>query len=169
MRAVLLLFFILELIACFKETVNSDSDKFKDYFWKHLGSKTPYRYVAEKNDSEVVYEGCHPKKIWAIIRHGTRYPSEKFVTKFGLRLKEIQALIINKIKENEEILSPSIAKNITLWSPQMVLENERKLAHEGEDEMIELAERFQKRFPTLLNIEYSNSTFIVSSNGLLFF
>jgi multiple inositol-polyphosphate phosphatase/2,3-bisphosphoglycerate 3-phosphatase len=43
--------------------------------------------------------------------------------------------------------------------------DEKRLAHEGEDEMVELAERFQNRFPQILPEVYTNSTFKVQSSS----
>lgn len=45
--------------------------------------------------------------------------------------------------------------------------DEKKLTHEGEDELMELAERFQKRFPELLPETYSNSSFKVLGHNPL--
>jgi len=49
------------------------------------------------------------------------------------------------------------------WSPHVEEADEKRLAHEGEDEMVELAERFQNRFPQILPEVYTNSTFQVWS------
>lgn len=45
--------------------------------------------------------------------------------------------------------------------------DEKRLAHEGEDEMVELAERFQNRFPQILPDVYTNSTFKVQSTNII--
>ncbi|KAK6625238.1 hypothetical protein RUM43_005532 [Polyplax serrata] len=146
-------------------TIGSDNSetgecfKVQDYFWKHLASKTPYRYVANRNDSQLVFDGCQPKKIWAIVRHGTRYPGSKFINKMRSRLVELQLSIVDNINEGKAKLCQSAAENITMWTPQMELADSKRLAHEGEEEMIELAERYQNRYPTLLGIDYTNSSF----------
>jgi multiple inositol-polyphosphate phosphatase/2,3-bisphosphoglycerate 3-phosphatase len=50
---------------------------------------------------------------------------------------------------------------LRVWSPHVEETDEKRLAHEGEDEMVELAERFQNRFPQILPEVYRNSTFKV--------
>jgi multiple inositol-polyphosphate phosphatase/2,3-bisphosphoglycerate 3-phosphatase len=56
---------------------------------------------------------------------------------------------------NEEIAA------LQAWSPHVEEADQKRLAHEGEDEMVELAERFQNRFPQILPDVYTNSTFKV--------
>lgn len=159
--SILRCYFIIFIVLSLDKTVNSDCFNSHDYFWKHLATKTPYRYVANNNNSQIVFDGCNPHKIWAVLRHGTRYPGEKFINKVNVDLVEIQQLIIKNFDDNNSKLCPDSINKIKEWSPQMNISNSKKLAHEGEDEMIELAERFQERFPSLLQNEYSNSTFKV--------
>lgn len=153
---------------CFLNVVNSneinsvDCFNIKDYFWKYLGTNTPYRYVANKNDSKLQFEECQPKKIWMVIRHGTRYPGSLLINNINTRLVEIQKLVEENFKSQKDKLCESHAKNITLWKAQFDIANEKVLSHEGEDEMVELGERFLNRLPTLLDNEYSNSSFSVS-------
>lgn len=42
--------------------------------------------------------GCEPKKIWMIIRHGTRNPSDKNIYFMKERLPELRKLILNSTK-----------------------------------------------------------------------
>lgn len=44
------------------------------------------------------------------------------------------------------------------------MENEKTLTLEGQDEMVLLAERMQKRFPGVIKSKYDNETFLVSTN-----
>ena len=63
--------------------------------------------------------------------------------------------VISGMLCNEEITE------LQAWSPHVEEADEKRLAHEGEDEMIELAERFQNRFPEILPEIYTNSSFKV--------
>lgn len=48
------------------------------------------------------------------------------------------------------------------WSREIDGEQEKYLTKEGQDEMILLAERMQKRFPNAVKNKYNNQTFQVS-------
>nr|CAD7440358.1 unnamed protein product [Timema bartmani] len=45
------------------------------------------------------------------------------------------------------------------WKPQVEDPDHKRLAHEGEDEMVDLAERFQIRFPNIFEENYVNDSF----------
>lgn len=53
------------------------------------------------------------------------------------------------------------AKLFTKWKSKVLDDEEKSLAHEGEDEMVHLAERMQNRFPDVLPKIYSNTTYKV--------
>lgn len=65
----------------------------------HLGTKTPYRNVANMDTTPFKYKGCVPKKILMIIRHGTRYPSVQYIT----MINELLPLIRDDIVKNGNI------------------------------------------------------------------
>ncbi|XP_021914875.1 multiple inositol polyphosphate phosphatase 1-like isoform X2 [Zootermopsis nevadensis] len=125
----------------------------------YLATKSPYRYLINKNDSSVHYPGCNVLRMWMIVRHGTRYPGSKIIRKMRERLPVLRDSVIqnHKLKRgrlcNEEIAA------LQTWSSHVEETDEKRLAHEGEDEMVELAERFQNRFPQILPDVYTNSTF----------
>lgn len=49
----------------------------------------------------------------------------------------------------------------TAWESYLNEDEEKNLVAEGEDELIELGERYQMRFPDLLSEQYDNSTYKV--------
>lgn len=138
----------------------------ESYYLQHLATKTPYRSVANKNESVIHYEGCHPIKIWMVVRHGTRNPGEKMISKMKLRLPALRTAIINNHNQSKGDLCDAELANLTLWSPQVEIADQKRLVHEGEDEMLELAERIQNRIPSLLPEIYSNATFKVNFKKL---
>lgn len=121
----------------------------------HLSSKTPYRLVANTDHSPVTYEGCQPEKIWMLIRHGTRNPSKRYIDIMDTRLP----IIRNYIVKSKNSLLKSDIDAFKKWQNKLDDKDEKKLTHEGESEMIELAERMQSRYPTLLQNIYSNTSF----------
>lgn len=48
------------------------------------------------------------------------------------------------------------------WKFIVDIEDAKKLAHEGEEEMLLMAERMQSRFPELFDSAYSNTSYRVS-------
>ncbi|KAK3930957.1 Multiple inositol polyphosphate phosphatase 1 [Frankliniella fusca] len=124
-----------------------------------LATKTPYRFVANKDDSPFEFEGCKPLKFWSMIRHGTRYPSVKIIKRMNDRLPVLRDLIVKVHEDGRGNLCEGEIHQLLKWTPQLKEEDEKKLTHEGEDELLELGERFQKRFPELLPETYSNSSY----------
>lgn len=49
------------------------------------------------------------------------------------------------------------------WKFTMAIDDDKKLAHEGEEEMLLMAERMQSRFPDLFDSAYSNTSYRVST------
>ncbi|CAH1180036.1 unnamed protein product [Phaedon cochleariae] len=128
-------------------------------FENHLSSKTPYRFVSNQSFDRILYEGCIPQKIWMLVRHGTRYPEYGFIEKMTIRLPEIKDLILqNKDLPNEYVKSRDVDV-FQKWKPYVQLADKKKLVHEGEEEMLLLAERMQSRFPELFDSVYSNTSY----------
>uniref|UniRef100_T1I420 2,3-bisphosphoglycerate 3-phosphatase n=1 Tax=Rhodnius prolixus TaxID=13249 RepID=T1I420_RHOPR len=129
---------------------------------KHLGTKTPYRLVANKEDSVIEYKGCHPLKIVGVIRHGTRTPGhkaeKKIRSKLGALRDHIEAGNLPEVNSGN-FCEYNLHSQIKNWKFLIEKEGEKVLTNEGEDEMIKLAKRIKSRFPTLLNQEYSNSSY----------
>lgn len=136
---------------------------YEQYFAKHLATKTPYREVANKNDSAVFFEGCHPIRIWMLIRHGTRNPGEKMILKIKTTLISLRTAILSNHNQTRGSLCDTDLAKLALWYPQIEIADQKRLVHEGEDEMVDLAERIQHRFPDLIPDDYSNSSFKVSN------
>ncbi|KAJ4432670.1 hypothetical protein ANN_21293, partial [Periplaneta americana] len=135
---------------CFSRTQNTHL---------YLATKTPYRYLTNKNDSVIHYPGCNPIRIWMIVRHGTRYPSGKVIQKMRERLPQLRETVIQNHKSKRGKLCKEELAALQAWSPHVEEADEKRLAHEGEDEMVELAERFQNRFPQILSEIYTNLTY----------
>lgn len=54
--------------------------------------------------------GCEAQKIWMLIRHGTRNPSDTFIEKFNTRLPEIRDLILEHNSEDDKGNSQALIK-----------------------------------------------------------
>ncbi|XP_054727026.1 multiple inositol polyphosphate phosphatase 1-like isoform X2 [Anastrepha obliqua] len=117
----------------------------------HLSTKTPYRVVANLDDKPLTYSGCRATRIWAIIRHGTRNPSKEHIEEAKLKLVRLKEQIL---KNAQTKLCPEELIRLRNWQFNVSSEEEKYLTAEGEDELVELAERMQNRFPDLLFDQY---------------
>ncbi|KAF6204355.1 hypothetical protein GE061_002696 [Apolygus lucorum] len=144
--------------------------RFDEDILRHLGTKTPYRVVANADEATPAYQGCTPIYIAGVVRHGTRTPGVKDADRMRKNLEKIKA---SSFVPETELESPSLYQDSTrgticqsekdhIMSWKLTLESEegKTLTREGEDEMFKLAQRYQKRYPDLLPKTYANSTFL---------
>ncbi|VEN59243.1 unnamed protein product [Callosobruchus maculatus] len=148
---------VFVVLNCVKVVLLCSNDGYP--FEYYLSTMTPYRTVSNKDFYKIHYDGCEPKKAWMVVRHGTRNP--KATTIVGM--KERLPLIKQKILESNNFPNEYV-KNRDLdlfkkWKPSVDPKDEKKLAHEGEEEMLLLAERMQTRFPHVFDNVYSNTTY----------
>ncbi|XP_011297245.1 multiple inositol polyphosphate phosphatase 1 [Fopius arisanus] len=153
----------LSIFLIISGVLSADSTKFRcdrlsDDYKCRLSSITPYRYIANYNDEEIKFKDCEPKKIWMMIRHGTRKPGKKVLSTLG-ELEKIREAVINKCDSGPCDLTVDLLKRVRDWEHKLKPEDEMILAGEGEDELIGLAERFQARFPTLMPEKFDNKTY----------
>ena len=97
-------------------------------------------------------KGCYPERIWSVIRHGTRNPSKKVIAQIKIQLKSLRDSILSSKNSN---LCPKHLESLRKWNFTVLEEEEKYLVAEGEDELIELAERMQNRFPKLMPEVYN--------------
>ncbi|KYB25797.1 Multiple inositol polyphosphate phosphatase 1-like Protein [Tribolium castaneum] len=148
------------VIFCVVKSDKKCSKALNDYE-TYLGTKTPYRIVANYSTSEIKYDDCKAVKLWAMVRHGTRNPNVKLIERMNTRLVEIRDAILENFPEGNGEINNFDLDLFRGWSPKLEANDEKKLTHEGEDEMVLLAERLQSRFPGILTSVYSDSAFKV--------
>ncbi|XP_014478398.1 PREDICTED: multiple inositol polyphosphate phosphatase 1-like isoform X2 [Dinoponera quadriceps] len=148
------------VLLCIINISLASNSSMKDNIYKcKLGSKTPYRCVANYNDTPMKYSGCVEKKIWLLLRHGTRYPGKKYIPRMLEELPKLQHIILENYENGKTRLSANDAILFKEWRPKLTLNDMMKLTTEGENEMISLGERYQARFPSLMPEIYSNQTY----------
>lgn len=125
----------------------------------YLSTKTPYSFVANKFDRPITFPGCSPKRIWLFVRHGTRTPGQKTVNKMNTLLTAFRDEILSNHDNERGNLCDDTLIKLRKWSSPFDASEHKILAHEGENEMLELGERYQNRFPDVLSEIYSNSTY----------
>lgn len=122
-------YFLLCFFLHWTNSCSNDGYPYENY----LSTKTPYRLVSNNSFERISYEGkssgylktamssifllwlwfvlgCEPKKVWMLIRHGTRNPSDTHITHMKRRLPEIRRLILN----SKELPNGKIFKLINL-------------------------------------------------------
>ncbi|XP_047021848.1 multiple inositol polyphosphate phosphatase 1-like [Helicoverpa zea] len=129
------------------------------YIRNHLGSRTPYRFRSNKNDSRIKYPNCKDTKIWMVIRHGTRLPGRKDITAASA-LVDLKYEVLRQHERGKGQLTNQQLNDLQDWDFDIDPEEESHLTLEGKDEMILMAERMQKRFPNAIKQKYNNKTFL---------
>ncbi|XP_046838609.1 multiple inositol polyphosphate phosphatase 1-like isoform X2 [Vespa crabro] len=147
--------FLITNIVCFAYDCFLQNDNYRC----RLGSKTPYRFIGYQHDTPIEYSGCKPKKIWLILRHGTRYPGKKNVPHMIKNLPELQKIILNNYKMNKTNLSHDTIIKLSNWKLRFTKNDMMNLAKEGENEMIDLGERYQSRFPNIMPEIYNKRSY----------
>lgn len=93
------------------------------------------------------------------MRHGTRYPKKSVIHAINNHLTSIRNEIFEKRKPN---LCPKDFERLRSWNSQLNVDEEKHLTLEGNDELLQLAERIQNRFPLLLPEQFSENFYKVS-------
>lgn len=126
----------------------------------YLGSLTPYRIVGNNTFGKIEYKGCNAVKLWMLVRHGTRYPKAKLIEEMTSRLPTLRDIIIEHNTKSNEFLYNSDLQAFKKWEIKLANTDKMKLTHEGEEEMLNISERMQSRFPSLLSNIYSNTSYL---------
>ncbi|XP_045785864.1 multiple inositol polyphosphate phosphatase 1-like [Maniola jurtina] len=149
----------LSLVTVFSFTLTVTALKSAD-IRNHLGTRTPYRYKFNKDDSRITFPNCKDTKIWMVLRHGTRLPSAKDIVLMNTMLKDLRTDIILHNRKGKGTLNNEQLHWFENWDSDIPLGQEKYLALEGQDEMVLIAERMQKRFPNAIQSKYNNKTFM---------
>lgn len=82
-----------------------------------------------------------------MIRHGARNPSKKIIKRAQVELMALKTKILNA--PQTKLCRQELAR-LKFWNFNVTADEAKFLVAEGEDELIELAERLQNRFPEIL-------------------
>ncbi|XP_064071714.1 multiple inositol polyphosphate phosphatase 1-like [Vanessa tameamea] len=149
-------FFTLSIVIVLSHNLHATTLKPKD-IRNFLGTRTPYRFKNNKNDTRISFPSCKETKIWMILRHGTRFPSAKDILGMNTKLKELKYEIL--MKNIQGTIKEDYLNLFKSWSNDIEIEQEKYLTLEGQYEMIQLAERMQKRFPNSIKNKYNSKHF----------
>lgn len=93
------------------------------------------------------------------MRHGTRYPKRSVIHAINDHLTNIRNEIFEKRKPR---LCPNDIERLRSWKSELNVDEEKWLTYEGNDELLQLAERIQNRFPSILPEQFSETFYKVS-------
>ena len=62
--------------------------------YRRMGQKTSYFINENLDTSEIVVDGCEPRMLWYLGRHGARKPSRGEIADYGQRMPVLQAKIL---------------------------------------------------------------------------
>lgn len=99
-----------------------------------------------------------------LLRHGTRYPGKKYASSMIEKLPKLKKIILDNYKENKTKFTKEEAVLFKEWKISFSEDNIMKLTEEGENEMIDIGERYQSRFSNLMPEIYNNQTYKVNNN-----
>ncbi|XP_069164443.1 multiple inositol polyphosphate phosphatase 1 isoform X1 [Procambarus clarkii] len=126
-----------------------------------FSTKTAYNLArGEVTPEEIVPEGCEPRQIWHLVRHGTRYPSDDDTAAFLLTLPGLQIDILLAHQEGQGELCDGDLTLLTGWSiGALNMTWSSQLAPEGYRELEAIATRYKESLPLLLDQPFTNSSF----------
>ena len=108
----------------------------------------------------ILIQDCVEKKIWFIVRHGTRGFTKKNSGKMQKSLEKVRASIINSYEKGQTKLSNDTINLLKEWKlPTFGIESLQY--PEGDRELRGLAQRMKSRFPSLLSLPYSKQAYKV--------
>ncbi len=115
-----------------------------------MATKTPYKYVGNSNvNTSRIPSHCQPKKVWLLLRHGTRNPNKAEI----VAIKDKLPKLLTKIKEQQRLCDRDL-RLLESFKADVVADEAKSLHAEGEVEMMAIAERLTMRFPTLITEDY---------------
>ncbi|XP_047988557.1 multiple inositol polyphosphate phosphatase 1-like isoform X1 [Leguminivora glycinivorella] len=138
---------------------DAESESISDDIRNHLGSKTPYRFKYLKDESKIKFPGCESTKMWMVIRHGSRLPSDEDIVGMTTTLKELSQQILSGHEGGKGQLSKEQLSRFANWLSSIDITKEKDLVEEGREEMTQLAKRMHKRFPSIIKSKYNSDTF----------
>lgn len=106
--------------------------------------------------------------MWIIVRHGTRNPGDDDIKEMAVRGPQLVSLVLKAHKEGKGELCKADLERLEKWKFDLKPENEKLLTNSGREELKTMGERYRKRFPGLLDMQFDKEKYLVSS-GITFF
>ncbi|XP_065205111.1 multiple inositol polyphosphate phosphatase 1-like [Planococcus citri] len=128
--------------------------------YAYFGTKTAY--YSSRASKIITEENCTPTYVWALIRHGTRYPSSNFITSVN-KLNILRDEIISNHKDGRGKLCQKDLENLQKWKSSLTVELDDQLTPQGKSEQIFLAQQLKEAFPEVLRSSNKDTVLFQSS------
>ncbi|OXU28336.1 hypothetical protein TSAR_003718 [Trichomalopsis sarcophagae] len=150
---------LLALLSVFLFVVNGDEKCYAEIDQPHLlmGTKTAYESSRGNATRLPIESACKPVQIWALIRHGVRYPDINMTKQFS-KLNGLRDDILLNHKQRGKLCDADL-KKLREWkmNPEPNKMPAEELTDSGKKEMREFARRLKDSYPELLHVESSQN------------
>ncbi|XP_016837279.1 multiple inositol polyphosphate phosphatase 1 [Nasonia vitripennis] len=150
---------LLALLSVFLFVVNGDEECYAEIDIPHLlmGTKTAYESSRGNATRLPIESACKPVQIWALIRHGARYPDSNVIKQFS-QLNGLRDEILLNHNQRGKLCDADL-KNLREWkmNPEPNKMPAKELTESGKKEMREFARRLKDSYPELLHVESSQN------------
>ena len=119
--------------------------------YRRVGQKSSYFINENLDDSETLVEGCEPRMLWYLSRHGARKPSREEISDWILRVPELQERILTALSLGEGEMCEEDFLNIGAWVLDKTEDDHKILYESGREEHQGLGTRWSRRLPSLLH------------------
>lgn len=124
-----------------------------------LSSKTAYQLVKGLNFQYRI-NGCKPAKLWLLSRHGTRYPSAKFINNVP-SAKSLHQQIVRNLDAGLGELCPEdvVLLKSWKWNDGITPGIQEFLTQQGWDDLVKLAETYKALIQEFTPLVYDPAVF----------
>jgi len=119
--------------------------------YRRVGQKSSYFISENLDDSLIEVEGCEPKMLWYLGRHGARRPSSGEIEDYGSRMPALQEKIVSAGILGEGEMCEEDYINIGGYTWHLTPDDHKLLMESGRDEQRGLGSRWINRLPTILD------------------
>lgn len=114
-------------------------------------SKTAYQLVHGGDVApQDTVQGCRAVYLWHLLRHGTRYPSSNEITKLTGKIPALQAALERNVAAGRGSLCAEAVSRMLSWTLNATYSQSNDLQYQGQMDLLEIGQRFKKRYPTFL-------------------
>ena len=118
--------------------------------YRRVGQKSSYFINENLDDTEILVDGCQPRMLWYLSRHGARKPSAGEISDWIVRVPELQDRILTALTLGEGEMCEQDFLNIGDWVLDKTEDDHKILYESGKEEHRRLGARWSHRLPSLL-------------------
>ena len=148
---IIIMIFTSFLLLTIKHVSSQSCYATNDNPYRRVGQKTSY-FINENPDSSLIQvDGCEPRMLWYLGRHGARNPSDGEIEDYGERGPVLQERILAAGALGEGEMCEEDYINIGEYTFDLTAEDHKVLMESGKEEQRRLGSRWIRRLPSLLS------------------